>query len=185
METLGNDSISVGRDGGLYQHLPCQAMNNVTYVSFDASKRDTVAFPNNNEFQFNIPNKRGIFSIALVEFQYPYFAAVVADQYFNLIVEELGVMNEGSSSSSPSGNNAIVSSITFQAPLFEIQTGLGWCLWRWEDGGQRPIKYFPRTNKTGFRVRLVDKTGALITTGLAPGAAGPTLRLVFAIESKN
>ena len=185
MELLGNDSLVLGRNGGLYQQQPCQAINNVTTVSFDASKRDTTAFPDSNEFQFNIPNKQGIFSIALVEFHYPLFASLIADQYFNLIVEDLDILNEGASSSSSGGNNPIVNSITLQAPMIETRVGSGWCLWRFEDGGQRPIKYFIRTNKTGFRVRLVTKTGVPITTGLTPGNAGPSLRVVFSIAHKS
>lgn len=184
MELLGNDSLSFGVQGGLNQHPPCQAIRNVSWVSVDTSKRDTLAYPDINEVQFSVPVKRGVASLSLREFHYPYFASQVTDQYFNVIIDELGVLDEGSSSSNATGNNVIIRSITLQAPMIETAVGSGWCLWRWEDGGQKPILYYPRQQVTGFRIRLVDKQNVPITTGIVAGSTGPTMRFVFAISHK-
>jgi len=188
MELLGNPSYNVNIKGDMYNYQPCQSIANESIIMFDTAKRNTDTYPDINQFGFTPPQNRlqGVFSVALREFQYPLFASLSGDQYFNVHVENMGVGNEGNASSTTATNSAAsLQNITLQAPLIPAYPGANWCIWRWDDGGQKPVRYYQRDAITGFQVSLRDKTGALITTSISAGTAGPTMRMVFGVVHKQ
>jgi hypothetical protein len=186
MELYDNDELVYDTHGNvLNPDFPCQAIVPPTWLTFDSRKRDRAAFPDINLFDFYFPIERNVYGLYLKEFQFPLFASLGQNDWVVLVISHMSVMREAIGSHSVTINTqTALSNITLQAPHVEVAAGAGTCLWNWRQSGQTPAIYTPREGIQQMRVQLLDSLGNPVQTGVAAGALGPPMRLVFAIEHK-
>jgi len=162
----------------------CEAIYRPIWVTFDSRKRNRVAWPDINEFEIVLPKIDNMYNITLREVQYPVFASLSSNDYFNLRIDAMPVIQEAVGSTVTANNlSTVISDITLQLPNHDSGVGSGSGLWDWENSGMKPGVYDPRQRIQVLNVKLVDYQNELITTG-ASGSVGPPMRLVFAIERK-
>lgn len=183
---IANDSRAWNNYGDVITQLPCQAVNNPTIMSFDTTKRDIGSFVSANDVLFTFPEIKNIYSIRLVMVHYPLFTSVTTDQYFNFVLDRLPVMNEAMSNNNANSNTATkVDNVTVQLPLVETTPGSGFCLWKWEQEGQRPQRYTPRESISQIHMKILTKNGAPLDTGVLPPAIGPPVRFILEFVHKK
>ncbi len=186
-DILANNSQTWNVNGETINQMPCQAINNPIYYAFDTSKRNLSTSPSANEVTFYFPEIQNIYSIKLVDLQYPYFNSVVSDQYFNLVIDVLPVLNESMATNNASdiNNSSKVDNVTLQLPLIETTPGSGYCVWNWNNNGQSPQRFTPRQSIKQIKLQLLTKNGNLLDTGVIPGQPGDPVRFVLEFIHKK
>lgn len=186
-DNIANDSRTWNAEGEIISQMPCQAVNNPTYMTFDTSKRNLSTSPQANNVTFYFPEIQNIHSIRLIDLQYPYFNSVVGDQYFNFKLDVLPVLNEAMATNNPSdpNNSSKVDNVTLQLPLIETTAGSGFCVWNWESEGQKPQRFTPRHSIKQIKLELINKNGLPVDTGVAPGQPGDPIRFVLEFVHKK
>lgn len=173
--------------GMLAPEMPIQSINNPTVMAFDTTKRQLDSYSSFNRVLFTFPEIKNIYSIRLLVLHYPLFSTITADQYFNFRLDCLPVINEAMAVNDVnySTNSTKVDNVTLQAPLVESTPGSGFCLWKWEDSGQRPQIFTPRQSCSQVLMELLTKDGRPLDTGYAPGVAGDPVRFMLEFVHKK